>query len=163
MIADARHVTSALRRGDVLSHCLTTGWLLTRAGEDVCPKLVAEMIGQRRLVPAEDGLPGLGHSQTWHLRPCAQSAKPERGRLELAWPKQAGSWVWPRPVARPLPTPPGPYRYAWHTRLPGRYGQLCRVICRGSLNSALLEFDDGYRVITNRAALRKMPPGARST
>ncbi|MBL7260642.1 hypothetical protein [Paractinoplanes lichenicola] len=37
-----------------------------------------------------------------------------------------------------------------------RSGQACRVVVRGSRNSALLEFEDGYRVITSRAGLRRL-------
>ena len=36
-----------------------------------------------------------------------------------------------------------------------RSGQRCRVVCRGPMNSALIEFDDGYRVVTSRGGLRK--------
>jgi hypothetical protein len=45
----------------------------------------------------------------------------------------------------------------WH-RL-GRKGQLCRVLARGKLNSILVEFEDGYRVITSRYAVRKLSAG----
>jgi len=47
-----------------------------------------------------------------------------------------------------------PYLYAWN-RI-GRKGQLCRVICRGTMNSCLLEFEDGYKAVTSRNALRKV-------
>jgi hypothetical protein len=46
-----------------------------------------------------------------------------------------------------------PYYYAWNRM--GRKGQFCRVICRGTMNSCLLEFEDGFRVVTSRNALRK--------
>lgn len=36
-----------------------------------------------------------------------------------------------------------------------RKGQRCRVICRGKMNSALVEFDDGWRMVTSRNALRR--------
>ncbi len=47
--------------------------------------------------------------------------------------------------------------YYWrvHTRLPERYGCLCRVLVRGKMNSCLVEFEDGYRVITSRNYVRK--------
>lgn len=43
-----------------------------------------------------------------------------------------------------------PYVYRWRTMLRGAYparffGQRCRVIARGSLNSALVEFESGGR------------------
>ena len=48
--------------------------------------------------------------------------------------------------------------YYWrvHTRLPERFGQKCRVIVRGGMNSCLVEFvSDGYRVVTSRNYYRK--------
>jgi hypothetical protein len=62
-----------------------------------------------------------------------------------------------------------PYRWAWRWRTIGppsrkvpwfadgvdRQGQFCRVLVRGGMNSALIEFDDGYRVVTSRAGLRR--------
>ena len=48
------------------------------------------------------------------------------------------------------------YRWPWRRGLPGRHGQLFRVIVRGGLNSALVEFgDDGARFVTSRNALRR--------
>lgn len=41
----------------------------------------------------------------------------------------------------------------WH---PERHGQRCRVLARGKMNSCLLEFVDGYRVITSRNFIRKV-------
>lgn len=43
----------------------------------------------------------------------------------------------------------------WRCRLPERKGQRCRVVSRGKMNSALVEFEDGLRVITSRYAVRK--------
>lgn len=47
--------------------------------------------------------------------------------------------------------------YVWrvHTRLPERFGQRCSVLVRGTMNSCLVEFEDGLRVITSRNYLRK--------
>lgn len=47
--------------------------------------------------------------------------------------------------------------YVWRvrTRFPERFGQRCRVLVRGALNSALVEFEDGFRVVTSRNYLRK--------
>jgi hypothetical protein len=49
--------------------------------------------------------------------------------------------------------------YFWRvrTRLPERLGLPCRVVARGTLNSALVEFADGTRVVTSRNYLRKRP------
>jgi hypothetical protein len=52
-----------------------------------------------------------------------------------------------------------PYYYAWGPspmRPLDRKGKLCRVICRGTMNSCLLEFQDKFRVVTSRNALRKV-------
>jgi hypothetical protein len=48
-------------------------------------------------------------------------------------------------------------RYVWRvkTRLPERYMTPCRVLARGKLNTCLVEFEDGYRVITSRNYLVK--------
>jgi len=44
----------------------------------------------------------------------------------------------------------------WIKKLPGRKNQLCKVLKRGGMNSILVEFEDGYRVITSRYAVRKI-------
>lgn len=51
--------------------------------------------------------------------------------------------------------------YVWRirTRLPERKGERCRMIARGKLNSCLVEFPDGTRVVTSRWSLRKAPSG----
>jgi hypothetical protein len=43
----------------------------------------------------------------------------------------------------------------WRSRLGERKGQRCRVLARGALNSVLVEFPDGYRVVTSRYAVRR--------
>lgn len=45
------------------------------------------------------------------------------------------------------------YIYRWDRC--GRKGQRCRVVARGSMNSCLLEFEDGWRMVTSRNALRR--------
>jgi hypothetical protein len=49
------------------------------------------------------------------------------------------------------------YTYYWRvkTRYPERFGQFCRVLSRGKMNSCLVEFADGYRTITSRNYVRK--------
>lgn len=39
---------------------------------------------------------------------------------------------------------------------PERKGQPCRVLARGRMNSCLVEFEDGYRVVTSRFFVRKV-------
>ena len=43
-------------------------------------------------------------------------------------------------------------RYLWRVkaRLPERYMTPCRVLDRGRMNTCLVEFEDGFRVITSR-------------
>lgn len=49
------------------------------------------------------------------------------------------------------------YVWSWRARMPERRGQVCRLICVGTLNSALLEFvSDGYRVVTDRRGIRRV-------
>ncbi len=45
--------------------------------------------------------------------------------------------------------------WRWKVRRPDRKGQRCRVLARGALNSCLVEFEDGEKVITSRYAVRK--------
>lgn len=52
------------------------------------------------------------------------------------------------------------YPYVWvvRTRLPERRGQRLRVLLRGKMNSALVEFEGGARYVTSRNYLRKAKP-----
>ena len=43
------------------------------------------------------------------------------------------------------------------TRLPERFRQRCRILARGSMNTILVEFEDGYRVATSRNYVRRLP------
>lgn len=54
---------------------------------------------------------------------------------------------------------PQPMTHFWRVRkfLPDRFGQHCRVIARGKLNSMLVEFADGAKFITIRYFARKLP------
>lgn len=53
-----------------------------------------------------------------------------------------------------------PYRWFWRQQ-PHRVfdrcrkGEVCRLVARGLMNSALIEFEDGYRVVTSRNGLRR--------
>lgn len=49
------------------------------------------------------------------------------------------------------------YIWYWRSRLPDRKGQSCRVLARGRMNSILVEFADGWQVITSRFAVRRGP------
>lgn len=49
------------------------------------------------------------------------------------------------------------FPYVWRVRrwLPWLHGQPCRVVVRGRMNSALIEFACGYRVVASRNFIRK--------
>jgi hypothetical protein len=45
----------------------------------------------------------------------------------------------------------------WKSRLPERKGQPCEVIVRGGrMNSIMVRFKDGTKVVTSRYAIRKV-------
>lgn len=46
-----------------------------------------------------------------------------------------------------------PYIYRWNRQ--DRKGQPCSVEARGTMNSCLVRFADGYAMVTSRNALRK--------
>lgn len=48
------------------------------------------------------------------------------------------------------------HTWRWRKYLPERFGEPCRLIKTGRMNSALVEFGDGSRVITSRYAVRKV-------
>lgn len=43
----------------------------------------------------------------------------------------------------------------WRSKLPERKGARCRVLARGKMNSILVEFEDGFKVVTSRYAVRR--------
>jgi hypothetical protein len=45
-----------------------------------------------------------------------------------------------------------PYIYRWNRE--GRKGQPCRLLVRGKMNSILVEFADGHRMVTSVNAIR---------
>lgn len=49
--------------------------------------------------------------------------------------------------------------HTWRIRkyLPERFGQRCRVLAVGKRNSALVEFEDGWKVLTIRYFVRRLP------
>lgn len=51
--------------------------------------------------------------------------------------------------------PDYPHIWFWRSRLPERKNAPCRVVARGKMNSILVEFADGFRVLTSRYAVRK--------
>jgi hypothetical protein len=48
------------------------------------------------------------------------------------------------------------YVYRWNRM--GRKGQRCILLCRGTMNSCLVRFEDGFEPITSRNALRRAGP-----
>jgi hypothetical protein len=45
------------------------------------------------------------------------------------------------------------YIFRWDRH--GRKGQTCLVLARGKMNSCLVEFEDGYQMVTSRNALKR--------
>ncbi len=43
----------------------------------------------------------------------------------------------------------------WKKKLPERNGQFCKILARGRMNSVLVEFKDGCRVLTSRYDVRR--------
>jgi hypothetical protein len=39
-----------------------------------------------------------------------------------------------------------------------RFGKACRVLARGRNGNVLLEFEDGYRMVTTRWGVRRLSP-----
>jgi hypothetical protein len=74
---------------------------------------------------------------------------PYRGKSPIRW----GAMRY-RSRLRPMSeTVDFPYVYFWHRQ--GRKGQFCRVTARGKMNSCCVEFEDGYKMITSRNAIRR--------
>lgn len=48
-----------------------------------------------------------------------------------------------------------PLYWRVRTRLPERFAEPCRMVVRGKMNSCLVEFMDGVRVVTSRNYVRK--------
>ena len=53
-----------------------------------------------------------------------------------------------------------PYIFRWENE--GRKGQACRLLARGKMNSCLVEFADGFRMVTSRNSLRRNIPREKS-
>lgn len=47
------------------------------------------------------------------------------------------------------------YLFRWGKYRPDLNGKLCRVLARGTMNSALVQFVSGEKVVVSRNALRK--------
>lgn len=81
--------------------------------------------------------------------PCAVCAQ-----LDRLPPARQG---WPGAFQLAMPWPAFDHRWYWRQILPDRHGQACRVVARGKMNAILVEFEDGFRAITSRYAVRKRP------
>ena len=49
------------------------------------------------------------------------------------------------------------HTWRWKNLLGERHGHLCRILTRGRNGNILVEFEDGYKVVTLRYALLKRP------
>lgn len=66
-------------------------------------------------------------------------------------------WMW---RTRTWQLPDITFKAPWFGDGVDRKGMRCRVLTRGGMNSALVEFADGYRVVTSRGGLRRVSPEA---
>jgi hypothetical protein len=48
------------------------------------------------------------------------------------------------------------YIFRWDRH--GRKGEACKILARGTMNSCLVQFEDGYTMVTSRNALRTSRP-----
>lgn len=55
-----------------------------------------------------------------------------------------------------LGVPAYPYVWFWRARHGERKGMRCRVWARGTMNSIGVEFEDGFRTVTSRYAVRRL-------
>lgn len=61
-----------------------------------------------------------------------------------------------RPTVAPVVVPL--YRFCWgnNSKRATMQGRVCRVVCRGMMNSAMIEFtDNGQREVVSRNAIRR--------
>jgi len=84
------------------------------------------------------------------------------GRFDSKAEAQAAAGVVTKSNQVPTRAMEEKYPYVWYWReqarpaLGDRKGQRCRVLARGKMNSAMVEFEpDGFKTITSRNALRK--------
>jgi hypothetical protein len=70
------------------------------------------------------------------------------GEFPHVWTWRWRTWEFPGVTAR----------VPWFGDGVDRTGMRCRVVARGGMNSALVEFADGYRVITSRGGIRRAQP-----
>lgn len=75
-----------------------------------------------------------------------RAALRQPGDFPYVWVWRTRTWQFPGVPPRKVP---------WFGDQVDRAGQPCRVITRGGMNSALIEFADGHRVVTSRGGLRK--------
>jgi hypothetical protein len=69
-------------------------------------------------------------------------------------------WAWRnRTITQPYPIDQ-PAQVPWFGDGVDRTGQPCRVIARGTMNSAWVAFPDGFQVVTSRGGLRRASTGA---
>lgn len=71
-----------------------------------------------------------------------------------------GLAMWNVDTLRPVRKKRDVYNYIWYWRPSwmrpiDRKGARCRVVVRGKKNSVLVEFEDGFQVVTSRYAVRK--------
>lgn len=100
------------------------------------------------------------HGRAGRCVASVQGRMPERcGCAECragdALPDRAQGWPGCFQLKLPIAAPRFDKVWFWRVNLGDRKGQKCRIVATGTLNAALIEFDDGYRVVSSRYAVRK--------
>jgi len=84
------------------------------------------------------------------------------GRLTLRRTKGSNDWdeaTWHRyKMYKEKTETKDSYPYYWRIKkqLPERFKTRCRLLASGKMNSVLIEFEDGLKVITNRYFIRRL-------
>jgi hypothetical protein len=89
-------------------------------------------------------------------RAVREAVVPPAARLRLHTAPVPGRLYGPPELGKEeMGTTEYPMVWRWRCRLPKRFGQRCRVLCRGRMNNVCVEFPDGYTVITSRWTVRR--------
>lgn len=76
----------------------------------------------------------------------------------IVTPERLGPTAFCPDVAPRLPLPAPAFNYLFRWNRNGRKGQVCAVTARGTMNSCLAIFEDGYSMVTSRNAIKKAEP-----
>jgi hypothetical protein len=144
-----RHTVSDGRRGRCLEHDapkFSKAQLRRRELQEREPpgaatfpmtRTVGETEGRPRLANVHGHSSLTGEAAATFVR--RTGAKPTVPVIRKAAPEFTHVWRWRQSQMHPF----------------DRFGQRCRILCCGKMNSATVEFEDGFQVVTSRYAVRK--------